>query len=106
MLLIRLFVFALIVFICKFRLIYYLYFGDFLFGWLFLCVFFFYWLFLIFKLISNWHKKSKTDYSIFHGFTCKFYLISQSHLVSYSSLFNVIVDNFEFNKIVLMWTAN
>lgn len=39
-LLIRLFVFALIVFICKFRLIYYLYFGDFLFGWLFLCVFF------------------------------------------------------------------
>lgn len=41
MLLIRLFVFALIVFICKFRLIYYLYFGDFLFGWLFLCVFFF-----------------------------------------------------------------
>lgn len=40
MLLIRLFVFALIVFICKFRLIYYLYFGDFLFGLLFLCVFF------------------------------------------------------------------
>lgn len=36
----RLFVFALIVFICKFQLIYYLYFGDFLFGWLFLCVFF------------------------------------------------------------------
>lgn len=50
--------------------------------------------------------KSITDYSIFHGFTCKFYLISQSHLVSYSSLFNVIVDNFEFNKIVFMWTAH